>query len=173
MIQDGVVLIPEDRRNNSIICKFLTLKQNLTLGYLNKFSNGIGLLNRRKENNIFEKIAQNSELRVKYADKDQDISSLSGGNQQKVILGRWIFRENLKLVMLDEPTQGIDVGVKHDVYVLIRELAKQKVSVLMVSSELPELTGVCDNIIILKDGCIKEHFNYEEINNEKILEAVL
>jgi ABC-type sugar transport system ATPase subunit len=173
MIAEGIVFIPEDRRDNSIICKFLTLEQNITLGYFDRCAGKTGILDNGKEDAVFEEIARNPGLRVKYADKDQDIGDLSGGNQQKVILGRWIFRENLKLVMLDEPTQGIDVGVKHDIYALIRELTKKGVSVLMVSSELPELTGVCDSIVILKDGIIKEHLSREEIDSEKILEAVL
>jgi len=173
MIEDGVVFIPEDRRNNSIICKFLTLKHNITLGYFDRFSNRVGLMSAGGENRVYEEIAQNPALRIKYSDRNQDIGDLSGGNQQKVVLGRWVFRENISLVMMDEPTQGIDVGVKHDIYVLIRELAKNGVSVLIVSSELPELTGICDGVVILKDGRIKERLCRGEMDDEKILEAVL
>jgi ribose transport system ATP-binding protein len=173
MIAEGVVFIPEDRRNNSVISRFMTLEQNISLGYLDKCSNSIGLVNKKKEDDIFREIAHNPGLRVKYADKNQDIGDLSGGNQQKIILGRWIFRENLKLAMLDEPTQGIDVGVKHDIYELIRELAKKGISVLIVSSELPELTGICDRIVILKNGIITNCFTRDEMNDESILGAVL
>lgn len=173
MIEQGVVFIPGDRRDNSIFREFITLEQNATLGYIKKFSNSIGLIKSKKENEIFEKVVNYPGLRVKFADKHQDIGDLSGGNQQKVVLGRWIFRDNLKLVMMDEPTQGIDVGVKHDIYVLIRELAEKGISVLMVSSELLELTGVCDRIAILRDGEIKGILDYEEFDNERILEMVL
>jgi ABC-type sugar transport system ATPase subunit len=173
MIENGIVLIPEDRRDNSIIREYMTLEQNVTLGYFKKFSNNIGLINRIKEDAVFEEIVQNPGLRVKFAYKNQDIGDLSGGNQQKVILGRWIFRDNLKLVMLDEPTQGIDVGVKHDIYIIIRELTQKGISVLMISSELPELTGVCDRIIILKDGTVKDELKHEEFDNERILGVVL
>jgi ABC-type sugar transport system ATPase subunit len=173
MIEDGIVLIPEDRRKNSIIREYMTLEQNTTLGYLKKFSNAAGLTNRKKEAAIFEEIVCNPGLRVIFAHKNQNIGDLSGGNQQKVVLGRWIFRDNLKLVMLDEPTQGIDVGVKHDIYIIVRELTKKGISVLMVSSELPELIGICDRIVILRDGVIKDELKYEEFDSEKILGAVL
>ena len=82
-------------------------------------------------------------------------------------------RESLKLLLMDEPTQGIDVGVKHDIYVLIRSMAAQGKAILMVSSELPELTGVCDSLYILKDGRIEGELNREEFDNNKILEMVL
>jgi len=173
MIGKGVVLIPGDRRDNSIFREFFTLEQNATLGYIKRFSSRAGLISARKEAQVFKEVVNNPGLRVKYADKNQDIGELSGGNQQKVILGRWIFRENLKLVMMDEPTQGIDVGVKHDIYVLIRELAQRGISVLMISSELPELTGVCDRIVILRDGRIKGSLEYADFDNERILEMVL
>jgi ABC-type sugar transport system ATPase subunit len=173
MIKDGVVLIPEDRRNNSIIREYMTLEQNTTLGYFEKFSNVVGLITRRKEATVFKEIVRNPGLRVKFANKNQDIGELSGGNQQKIVLGRWIFRDNLRLVMMDEPTQGIDVGVKHDIYVIIRELTKKGVSVLMVSSELPELIGVCDRIIVLRDGTIKDELKYDEFDSERILGATL
>jgi ABC-type sugar transport system ATPase subunit len=172
-IRNGIVLIPEDRRNNSIFRQFITLKHNVTLGYVDRFSNSAGLLNSFDEDKVFDEIVNYPGLRVKYADKDQDIGDLSGGNQQKVVLGRWIFKDNIKLVMLDEPTQGIDVGVKHDIYVLIRSLAARGISVLMVSSELPELTGVCDRIAVIRDGEVKGTLNYDEFDNERILEMVL
>jgi ABC-type sugar transport system ATPase subunit len=173
MIGNGVVLIPEDRRKKSIIRDYMTLEQNTTLGSFKKFSNAIGLINRTKEVAVFENIVYNPGLRVKFVNKNQNIGNLSGGNQQKVVLGRWIFRDNLKLVMLDEPTQGIDVGVKHDIYVIIRELTKKGISVLMVSSELLELISVCDRIIVLRDGKVKDEFKHEEFDGEKILGSVL
>jgi ribose transport system ATP-binding protein len=173
MIDMGVVLIPEDRRNNSIFRQFLTLKHNVTLGYMKRFSGTLGLLNGKMEDSVFEEVVEYPGLRVKFADKNQDIGDLSGGNQQKVVLGRWIFKDNLKLAMFDEPTQGIDVGVKHDIYVLIRSLAERGISVMIVSSELPELTGVCDRIIVLKGGEIKGQLKHGEFDNEKILEMVL
>lgn len=173
MIDQGIVLIPGDRRDNSIFRRSLTLEQNATLGLIKKTLNKFGIISAKKEEEVFNKIATDPSLRVKYAYKEQDIGDLSGGNQQKIILGRWIFKEDLKLVMLDEPTQGIDVGVKHDIYVLIRNLVERGISVLMVSSELPELTGVCDRIIVLRDGKIKGEFLTQDFDNEKILEMVL
>lgn len=173
MIKKGVFLIPEDRRHLSIFRDFFTIKENLSIGYLDKISGFLGMISRKKERELFRDITSREELRVKYAKENQDIEELSGGNQQKLVLGRWIYRENLELLLLDEPTHGIDVGVKYDIYVLIRKMAAQGKGILVVSSELPELTGICDRLYIIKDGQIKGELNRSEFENEKILEMVL
>lgn len=173
MIKKGVFLIPEDRRHLSVFREFYTIKENMSIGYIDKISNRFGMINKKKENQLFEEITSKPELRVKYARPNQDMEELSGGNQQKIVLGRWIYRENLELLLMDEPTHGIDVGVKYDIYVLIRKLAAEGKSVLMVSSELPELTGVCDRLYIIRDGRIKGELQRGEFENEKILEMVL
>lgn len=172
MIKKGVFLIPEDRRYNSLFREFFNLRENVSIGYMDKVSK-FNFVSRKKESQLFKEISENQYLRVKYTKESQDIEELSGGNQQKLVLGRWIFKENLKVLLLDEPTQGIDVGVKHDIYVLIRNLAKEGKSIVIVSSELPELTGVCDRIYVLKDGNFKAEMSREEFDSEKILEVVL
>lgn len=173
MINKGVALVPEDRRHLSIFRESFTILENMTIGYFDKISNRIGLINRKAEKKLFRDLTSRQELRVKYAREDQNISQLSGGNQQKIVLGRWIFRENLQLLLLDEPTHGIDVGVKYDIYVLIRKMAAEGKSVLIVSSELPELTGICDRMYIIKDGRLIDDIKREEFDNERILEMVL
>lgn len=173
MIEKGILLIPEDRRHNSLFRDFFKIRENMSIGYMDKISNKFTLISSRKEKALFQSISQQPSLRVKYASDTQDIEELSGGNQQKIVLGRWIFRENLKVLLMDEPTQGIDVGVKHDIYVLIRDMAAQGKSVIIVSSELPELTGVCDRLYVLKDGVMKAELERKEFDNEKVLEMVL
>ncbi len=173
MIKKGVFLIPEDRRHLSIFREFFTIRENLSIGYLDQISGFLGMISRKKERKLFRDITSREELRVKYARENQDIEELSGGNQQKLVLGRWIYRKNLELLLLDEPTHGIDVGVKYDIYVLIRKMAARGKGILVVSSELPELTGICDRLYIIKDGQIKGELSRREFENEKILEMVL
>jgi ribose transport system ATP-binding protein len=173
MIDSGAALVPEDRRNLSIFRDFFTIRENMTIGYLDKISTRAGFINKRAERALFRDLASRPELRVRYTKDNQDISQLSGGNQQKVVLGRWIYRDNLKLLLLDEPTNGIDVGVKYDIYVLIRKMASDGKGVLIVSSELPELTAICDKLYIMKDGQIVDTVVRKDFDNEKILEMVL
>ena len=173
MIKKGVFLIPEDRRHLSIFRDFFTIRENVSIGYLDQISNAFGMIRKKEERKLFADITSKEELRVKYTRDNQDIEELSGGNQQKLVLGRWIYRENMKLLLMDEPTHGIDVGVKYDIYVLIRKLAAEGRGILVVSSELPELTGICDRLYILKDGVLRGDLKREEFVNEKILEMVL
>lgn len=173
MVAKGVAFVPEDRRHLSIFRDTLNLRENMTIGYVDKISNNSGIINRKAEKSLFRDLTARQELRVKYARDDQSIMQLSGGNQQKIVLGRWIYRENLQLLLLDEPTNGIDVGVKYDIYVLIRKMAADGKAVLIVSSELPELTGICDRMYIIKDGSLIDEISREDFDNEKILEMVL
>lgn len=173
MVRKGVFLVPEDRRHLSIFRDFYTIRENVSIGYLDRISNKLGLISKKKEKILFKDITSREDLRVKYARDNQDIEELSGGNQQKLVLGRWIYRENMELLLLDEPTHGIDVGVKHDIYVLIRKLASEGKGILVVSSELPELTGICDRLYIIKEGLFKGELERREFENERILEMVL
>jgi len=173
MVKRGVLLIPEDRRHLSVFRDFYTIRENVSIGYLDKISNRFGMISKKKEKELFKNITSREDLRVKFARDDQDIEELSGGNQQKLVLGRWIYRDNLELLLMDEPTHGIDVGVKYDIYVLIRNLAAKGKGILVVSSELPELTGICDRLYIIKEGLFKGELKREEFENERILEMVL
>ena len=157
----------------SIFRDAFTIRENLTIGYMEKLSNKLGLIDKKKERQLFCELTSKPELRVKYANETQNITELSGGNQQKIVLGRWIYRDNLQLLLLDEPTNGIDVGVKYDIYVLIRMMAKAGKGVLIVSSELPELTGICDRLYIMKDGARIGEMERKDFSDEKILEMVL
>ena len=95
-------------------------------------------------------------------------SSLSGGNQQKIVVGKWLLNDP-DIIILDEPTRGIDVGAKHDMYVIISELAKEGKAVLVISSELPEIMGISDRIIVMNGGCITGELKRPEFSQEKIM----
>lgn len=169
-VKKGMALITENRRESGIFQNF-EIWRNVSLSSLIKTSaaKGLwGLLNRKHERNVAE--VQKESLRVKAATIDQNITELSGGNQQKVIIGRWLAADS-SLLIFDEPTKGIDVGAKSEIYLIMRELANQGKGVIVVSSELPELLSVCDRIIVMRDGEINGEFNNKDATEENIMLA--
>lgn len=173
MVSKGILLIPEERRKSGLFMDFLRIKENLTISSMNKIANKFGFINSKKESNLLDIMTKYQGLKLKFQNVGQNVQELSGGNQQKIVIARWIFHENIKVLIMDEPTQGIDVGVKHDIYMLIRDLARRGISILISSSDLPEITGICDRLYILHEGQIKAELNRQEFENHKILEMVL
>ena len=173
MIDRGVMFIPEDRRRNGLFTENFGIRENISLPSLAEVAGALGVINRRKEEEMARRVATYDSLRIKCRDYSQSVSELSGGNQQKVLIGRWIFHRAMRMLIMDEPTQGVDVGVKRDLYLLIRELAAKGVGILMISSDLPELTGVCDRLYVIGDGALKAELPRGEFDDEKILEMVL
>lgn len=163
-INNGVGLCPEDRKTEGIIPE-LSVLYNTTLAILPKLVNGL-FISENKENKIVEKNIK--DLNIKTPHKLKKIVELSGGNQQKVILGRWL-ETNPKVLILDEPTKGIDIGAKSEFYNLINECAKKNMGIIVVSSELPEVLGICDRILVMKNGEIKKELMAEETSEEEIL----
>ncbi len=159
----GVVYVTEDRKGEGIL-PTLSVKENVTMPILDRISR-LRFVNDRKGEKEAAKVIK--DLDVKLAGLNQEIMALSGGNQQKVILGRWLLLEP-KLIILDEPTQGIDVGVKRDIYHLIRKLCDSGVAVIMISSDLPEILGMSDRIIILSEGKIVAQLSGAEATEEII-----
>ena len=149
-IRNGVVLAPEDRKKDGL-CTKLSIRHNLTLPNLDIVCNKLGVVNGRKEDALCEKAV--ADLKIKTPDVEVDSGNLSGGNQQKVVVGKWLARDS-KVVIFDEPTRGIDVGAKVEIYNLMNELKKQGIAVMFVSSEMPEVMGIADRIIVMCDGRI-------------------
>ncbi|MGA7813577.1 ATP-binding cassette domain-containing protein, partial [Caballeronia sp.] len=129
------------------------------------------LLNRKKEAQTAERFI--SLLKIKTPSRARKIRFLSGGNQQKVILARWLAEPDLKVVILDEPTRGIDVGAKHDIYNVIYQLAERRCAIVMVSSELPEVLGVSDRVIVMREGRIAGELSRDVANEHNVLELAL
>ncbi len=123
-------------------------------------------INRKKEKRLVDDSVKN--LNIKLATSEQNAESLSGGNQQKVVVGKWLARDS-KVVIFDEPTRGVDVGAKVEIYNLMNELKKNGTAVLFVSSELPEVMGVSDRIIVMCDGRITGELDPKEATEDKIL----
>lgn len=162
--QKGLVLVPEDRKAYGLILN-QTMGFNLTLPNLIYF-NKHGILRAEEENEAINKII--AEVQIRPPNPKISTENLSGGNQQKVVIGKWLMSEP-KLVIFDEPTRGIDVGAKAEIYLHIRNLTKKGVGVLMASSELPELLGMSDRIIVFHEGRIAGELLKDEFSEEKIM----
>ena len=122
------------------------------------------LNNKQEEADCYDMIRQ---MEIKTANIDLAVKSLSGGNQQKVLLAKWILL-NPKVLIIDEPTRGVDIGAKSDIYAILRKLASQGMAIIVVSSEIPEVMGVCDTIYVMKEGRITAVMPSDEVTEEKI-----
>ena len=162
----GIGLLTEDRKKNGFVAT-MSIRHNMTLTVL-KAIKKLFFLDFNKENALASKYFQ--ALNVKAPGMDILITSLSGGNQQKVILAKWLMTD-LKVIFLDEPTRGIDVGTKAEIYRLIGELSKKGISIVMISSELPELIAMCDRLIVLGRGFVQAVIPKEEASEVRILKA--
>ncbi|HVT89327.1 MAG TPA: sugar ABC transporter ATP-binding protein [Tepidisphaeraceae bacterium] len=164
----GIACLPEDRRKHGVILE-MPVAQNITLSSLPRVSMR-GWLSFRRERLIAHALVDR--LGVKTASLSSATGTLSGGNQQKVALARWLAIEP-KLVILDEPTQGVDVGAKSEIHRLMGELAQRGIAILMISSELPEILGMCDRIAVMHGGTITSVLDREKATQEKILDLAL
>ena len=163
--KNGFALLTEERRATGIF-GILDITENTVISGLSRYRTAGLFLNKRKMKSDTDWSIKT--MRIKTPSQKAKIRSLSGGNQQKVILGRWLLTEP-EILLLDEPTRGIDVGAKYEIYQLIINLAEQGKSVIMVSSEMPELLGVCDRIIVMSGGRLAGELSREEADQEKIM----
>jgi ribose transport system ATP-binding protein len=148
-IKHGISLLTEDRKTQGLVLTGTAL-ENFSLPNLKAWSH-LSWIDRRKEFLRFRARVRDLNLRV--TDPSQSAEELSGGNQQKLLVARWL-ETNSKVLIFDEPTRGIDVGAKYDMYLLINDLAAQGKAIVIISSELPEIIGICDRILVMRDGRI-------------------
>lgn len=163
-IKNGFALLTEERRATGIF-GILNIRENTVISSLEKYKTGL-FLNKKKMIAATDKCIKS--MRIKTPTQETKIRTLSGGNQQKVILGRWLLTEPTVL-LLDEPTRGIDVGAKYEIYRLILDLANEGKTVLMVSSEMPELLGVCDRILVMSGGRLAGTVDVKTTDQEEIM----
>ncbi len=166
-IKKGMGFCPEDRKIEGIIPN-MSVKENITLAILPRLTK-MGIVSRKEQEKIVNKFIQ--ALKIKTPHMNQAVKNLSGGNQQKVILARWMCM-NPELLILDEPTRGIDVGAKKEILDLIEQLASDNISVLMISSEIEELMHACDRIAVIRDGKKVGELYAEEIGEEAIMNSI-
>lgn len=163
-VANGIVYVPEDRGKQGAVIG-LPIFQNITLPSLSRTSKN-GFLRLAKEFKLAREYAERLDLRA--ASLDQDIGNLSGGNQQKVVIAKWLATQP-QVIILDEPTKGIDIGSKAAVHEFMAELAAQGLSVIMVSSEIPEIIGMADRVIVMRDGLIASELSREELSPETLV----
>ena len=164
-IRAGLVLAPEDRKKDGL-CTRLSVMANISLPNLDILCNRFGRVDRKAERKMAAKAVE--DLKIKLAGVDVDAGSLSGGNQQKIVVGKWLSRDS-KVVIFDEPTRGIDVAAKVEIYNLMNQLKKAGIGVLFVSSEMPEIMGMSDRILVMCDGRITGELSHDEVTQDKIL----
>lgn len=166
-ISVGVGLVPEDRRNQGLLLN-LSVKENITLASMDTVSTQ-GYINIKHEKQVASRFI--SQLGIKVPSMNQRVSKLSGGNQQKVVISKWLAL-NTPIMIFDEPTRGLDVGAKREVYGLIAELSREKeISIILISSELPEILALCDRTIVMHEGEITGCFVKQVATEEEIMEA--
>jgi len=165
-IEFGMGLVTEDRKASGLLLE-MTVRENLSLPSLRRLVKW-GMVDRAHERRLVDEFIER--LRIRTPGREQVVSHLSGGNQQKVILGKWLAIRP-RILLLDEPTRGIDVGAKAEIYHLLRELSLKRVAIVMASSELPELLELCHRILVMREGRVAALFAREEATAEKILAA--
>jgi ribose transport system ATP-binding protein len=160
----GIALVPEDRKRQGALMS-VDVKGNISMAILKKISFA-SVVSKREERRIARRYSD--ELRIKTPSLEQQVGNLSGGNQQKVILAKWLAAEP-ELIILDEPTRGIDVGAKHEVYRLVNALIESGKTILMISSEMEELMGLSDRIVVLSEGRVAGVVNKADFSQELIM----
>jgi ABC-type sugar transport system ATPase subunit len=164
--QVGIGLVTEDRKRDGLLAN-LEIRPNVTLHSLELFTNSIFLNNKKEKSLASEQVEK---FNIKTPSIEQMMVNLSGGNQQKVILAKVLMAEP-KILLLDEPTKGIDIGAKNEIYKLMLELAKQGISIVMISSELPELLAMCDRFVVLAEGKVADQFDRAAANEYRVMQA--
>lgn len=161
----GIVLVPEDRKTQGILAS-LSVRDNINISMLDANANKFGIIDRKKEDQVAEKGIHDFNIKTPNADKK--IAELSGGNQQKCIVARWMATMP-KVLILDEPTKGIDVGAKSEFYHMIMKFAKQGLGVILISSEMPEVMGLSDRIVVMRSRKISGELSREDATEQKLL----
>jgi D-xylose transport system ATP-binding protein len=165
-ISAGLALVSEDRKKLGLVLG-MDVRNNTSIASLKAVSSW-GVINDNKDIQSAKTYLES--LRIKANSVETIVGTLSGGNQQKVVLGKWLMTRP-KVLILDEPTRGIDVGAKFEIYNIMNELVRQGVAIIMISSELPEVLGMSHRILVLSEGKFQAHFTHEEASQEKIMHA--
>ena len=161
----GIALVPESRKEEGLY-KVQSVRFNSTIEVLSQFIKSLHV-NAKKEEEITQKYIDM--MATKTPSQEQVIGNLSGGNQQKVMIGRWLATDP-KILILDEPTRGVDVGAKAEIYTIMNDLVKQGMSIIMISSELPEIINMSDRVYVMNDGRVTGCLDHESVTQESIMQ---
>ncbi len=168
-LRHGIALVPENRKEQGLVLD-LSIKANMTMTNPASVSGGLGIINRRREDALVRELVK--KLTVKTSDPNLPVNVLSGGNQQKVVFAKWLNTDS-RVVILDEPTRGVDVGAKVEIYNLMNDLAASGVAILMISSELNEILGMCDRTLVIDNGTIKGELAGADMTEAGIMKLVV
>lgn len=164
-LANGIGLLPESRKSEGLIIDF-SIRENISLNNLGKYEGHSHLLDRRKEDDTTADLVKR--LAIKAPSGESRVLNLSGGNQQKVVIARWI-NHHCDILIFDEPTRGIDVGAKAEIYSLMRKLTEQGFAIIMISSELPEIIGMCDRVAVFHKGAIVNVLDASRVNPQEVM----
>ena len=164
-IRCKIALVPEERKTQGVLLG-MSVKENISMAGINKVMKN-GFINKKKERDLALEYIE--KLRILTPNETRDVNDLSGGNQQKVVLAKWLAVDS-DIMIFDEPTRGIDVGAKAEIYRLLCQLAAQGKAIIMISSELPEIIGICDRVLVMHDGRITGEVTRQEATQERIME---
>lgn len=165
-IRHGIAYVTEDRKQEGLVLP-LSLRENLALPNLRSLS-AWGVIHRQKEARLTEETVET--LSVKTSGPEQEVRTLSGGNQQKVVIGKWL-ATSPRVLILDEPTRGVDIGAKEEIYRLMDRLAREGLAILLISSDLPEVLGMSDRVLVMHEGRITGQFDKDEATQENVMKA--
>jgi len=163
-IAAGIALVTEDRKAQGLVLG-MTVRENVSLAHLDAFSRG-RFVDRRAETAASNRFI--AELRIRTPSGEQLVRNLSGGNQQKVVLAKWLARK-ARVFLFDEPTRGIDIGAKAEIYGLMVELLRGGVAIVMVSSELPEVLGMSHRVLVVRDGAVRADLRRDEATSQRVI----
>ena len=166
--ESNISLIPGDRQREGLFL-LRSVRENLAIASL-KQRQRMGIINRNQENVVLQNVA--NQLKIKMKNLDQNISSLSGGNMQKVVLGKW-FITKPKVILLIEPTKGVDIATKSQIYFLLRDLSENGIAIILYATDMLELIGLCDQVLVLYEGKMTRILQEEEITEENLLRAAV
>jgi ribose transport system ATP-binding protein len=167
-IRHGFGMVSEDRKKEGLLL-FQSIRINATMTAIRKVSRGGILIHRQEKTQVKDLLAA---LQTRYGSTEDEARSLSGGNQQKVALAKWIFAD-CRCIVFDEPTRGVDVGAKIEIYKIMNQLAEKGVAVIMVSSEMPEILGMCDRVYVMRQGIVTGELGREELNENTLIKLAM
>jgi ribose transport system ATP-binding protein len=161
----GIGMVPEDRKRHGVLLS-LTVKQNISLTNFKGITNRLGFISEKRERRQVTGLIK--KLGIKTRDENQEVYKLSGGNQQKVALAKWLNRD-CRVLIVDEPSRGVDVGARIEIYNILRDLSDKGVAIIVVSSESSELMGICDRIIVMRKGKVQGELEKKNFSEKDIL----
>jgi len=168
-VKKQIGLLPENRKEQGVILD-MSIRSNISMPSISRFANKMGIIRAKSEKAMAQDMV--AKLSIKTSSVENSVGSLSGGNQQKVVLAKWL-NYNCKVIILDEPTRGVDVGAKVEIYSLINELAARGLGVIIISSEMLEIIGMCDRTLVMNNGSIKGELKREELSEKSIMNLAI